>query len=85
MEALPFLERAGDSRVIPRVVPRLKTVRQVLRRKSCGRSIQVSSGSRPAGLARLSAYTNARADGTRTRGSSALNVKLLSSFTKWNK
>ena len=47
--------------------------------------IQVSSGKRPAGFARLSAYTSARAEGTRICGSSALNVKLFSSFTKWNK
>src|SRR5262249_22177868 len=50
---------------------------------SCGRRIQVSSGSRPSGLARPSAYVVCRADGTRIALS--LNVNFFGSLTKWKR
>ena len=78
VKALPFLERAGHAGVVPRVVRRLKAFRQILRPQHPGVVRQPAR----AGFARLSPYTSARAEGTRTCGSSALNVKLFSSFTK---
>ena len=51
--------------------------------RSCGRRIQVSSGSRPAGAARRSPYTSSRAEGTRIE--STLKVKTAGSRTKWNR
>ena len=90
VEALPLLERAGHAGVVPRVVGRLKTFRQILRPEHPS---VIGGGAHDPRVVRQAAgrvralvgVHERRAEGTRICGSSALNVKLFSSFTKWNK